>query len=117
MKMKSIKNVLLVVASVALLGACSDPSASKADQLRHSYTNCINTSNGETDKLATCQTILESLKKEKAHEAFAKKETVRVIDYQKCLTARKTGDGQSYAEDCGKIWQEIKANNSPSATN
>lgn len=117
MKMKSVKNILMVVASLTLLSACADPTTSKADQLRHSYSNCVNSSNGEQDKLATCQPILTALKKEKAHEAFAEKESVRVIDYQKCLTARKTGDGQAYAADCGKIWQEIKANNTPSTTN
>lgn len=110
-KIKLINKVLLVASALTLLAACSDPSTSKADQLRHSYSNCINTSNGEANKLKSCQTILASLKKEKAHEAFAEKETVKVIDYQKCLTARKTGDGQAYADDCGKIWQEIKANN------
>jgi len=117
MKIKPIKQAMLVLVSLTLLGACADPTTNKANELRHSYSNCINTSDGDQAKLATCQQILESLRKEKAHEAFAEKETVRVIDYQKCLTARKTGDGQAYAEDCGKIWQEIKANNSPGSAN
>lgn len=121
MKMKSIKNGLLMLAAVAVLSACADPSASaeKAEKakLRQSYSTCINTSEGAPDKLATCQAILEQLKTIKEHQAFAQKETVHVIDYQRCLTARKTGDGQAYAEDCGKIWQEIKANNSPGAVN
>lgn len=121
MKMKSIKNGLFMLAAVAVLSACADPSASaeKAEKakLRQSYSNCINTADGAPDKLATCQAILEQLKTIKEHQAFAEKETVRVVDYQRCLTARKTGDGQAYAQDCGKIWQEIRANNSPAPTN
>jgi hypothetical protein len=121
MKLKSIKNGLLLLVAVAVIGACVDPSASeeKAEKakLRQSYSNCINASEGAPDKLANCQAILEQLKTIKEHQAFAQKENVRVIDYQRCLTARKTGDGQAYAEDCGKIWQEIRANNSPTTTN
>jgi len=57
MKMKSIKNGLLMLAAVAILSACADPSASaeKAEKakLRQSYSTCINTADGAPEKLAS----------------------------------------------------------------
>ncbi|MFD3222293.1 ChiQ/YbfN family lipoprotein [Rahnella aceris] len=106
--------VLMIMVSAVLLAGCA-PTADQAQisQTREDYRACINTSEGNPDKLASCEVLLNKLKQEKAHQQFAEQETVRVLDYQRCLTARKTGDGQAYAADCGKIWQEIKTNNSP----
>lgn len=53
------------------------------------------------------------LKQEKAHEQFANQESVRVIDYQKCINARKMGNDEAVAKNCDKIWQEIRSNNAP----
>ncbi|MFD3249345.1 ChiQ/YbfN family lipoprotein [Rahnella aquatilis] len=106
--------LLMIVVSAVLLAGCA-PTADQVQisQTREDYRTCINTSEGNPDKLASCQVLLNKLKQEKAHQQFAEQETVRVVDYQRCLTARKTGNGQAYAADCGKIWQEISANNSP----
>lgn len=110
----SMNKVLMIMVSAVLLAGCA-PTADQAQisQTREDYRACINTSEGNPDKLASCEVLLNKLKQEKAHQQFAEQETVRVLDYQRCLTARKTGDGQAYAADCGKIWQEIKTNNSP----
>ena len=110
----SMNKLLMIVVSAVLLAGCA-PTADQAQisQTREDYRACINTSEGNPDKLASCEVLLNKLKQEKAHQQFAEQETVRVVDYQRCLTARKTGDGQAYAADCGKIWQEIKTNNSP----
>lgn len=110
----SMNKLLLIVTTSLLLAGCSQTSGQAEDaRLRKAYSACINTAEGSPDKLASCQAVLNVLKEEKAHQQFAQQETVRVLDYQRCLTARKTGDGQAYAADCGKIWKEIKANNSP----
>lgn len=115
------KKQCILVGISLLLAGCVQPSEQQFSQqqakLRQAYSACINTAEGSTDKLAACQAVLEVLKQEKAHQQFAQQETVRVLDYQRCLTARQTGDGQAYAEDCGKIWQEIKANNTQKTTN
>lgn len=110
----SMNKLLMIVVSAVLLAGCA-PTADQVQisQTREDYRTCINTSEGNPDKLASCQVLLNKLKQEKAHQQFAEQETVRVVDYQRCLTARKTGNGQAYAADCGKIWQEISANNSP----
>ena len=106
--------LLMIVVSAVLLAGCA-PAADQAQisKTREDYRACINAAESNPDTLASCQVLLDKLKQEKAHQQFAEQETVRVVDYQRCLTARKTGDGQAYAADCGKIWQEIKANNAP----
>ncbi|UJD90384.1 hypothetical protein FS594_17215 [Rahnella aquatilis] len=110
----SMNKLLMTVVSAVLLAGCA-PTAGQAEisKTREAYSACINTAEGNPDKLASCQAVLNVLKQEKAHQKFAEQETVRVVDYQQCLTARKTGNGQAYAADCGKIWQEIRANNAP----
>jgi hypothetical protein len=55
--------------------------------------------------------VLNVLKKEKAHEQFATQENVRVMDYQACIQARKTGNDQEVAKRCDQIWKEIRSNN------
>lgn len=51
------------------------------------------------------------LKQEKQHQQFAAQETVRVMDYQNCIMAVHSGNGQAYDAKCGKLWQEIRDNN------
>jgi hypothetical protein len=41
--------------------------------------------------------VLDVLKKEKAHQQFAQEESVRTLDYQQCLEATQTGNGQAVA--------------------
>lgn len=114
----SMNKLLMIVVTSVFLAGCAPTTAQKEDtKLREAYSVCINKAEGSPDKIASCQTVLDVLKQEKAHKQFAEQETVRVVDYQRCLTARKTGDSQAYADDCGKIWQEIRANNSPKPTN
>jgi len=110
----SMNKLLMIVMSSVLLAGCA-PTADQTEisKTREDYRTCINTAEGDADKLASCQVMLNKLKQEKAHQQFAEQETVRVVDYQRCLTARKTGNGQAFAADCGKIWQEIRANNAP----
>ncbi|WP_268605090.1 ChiQ/YbfN family lipoprotein, partial [Escherichia coli] len=45
------------------------------------------------------------------HQQFAAQETVRVMDYQNCIMAVHSGNGQAYDAKCGKLWQEIRDNN------
>ncbi|HEI8865978.1 ChiQ/YbfN family lipoprotein [Serratia sp. AKBS12] len=106
------KNVLLLVAAVLGLSACVQPQTPPEDaKLRQAYSACINTAEGSPEKLQSCQAVLNVLKQEKQHQQFAEQETVRVLDYQSCIQAAHTGNGQAYDAQCGKIWQEIRANN------
>ncbi|WP_411899349.1 ChiQ/YbfN family lipoprotein, partial [Salmonella enterica] len=44
-------------------------------------------------------------------QEFANEEGVRVLDYQQCMQARRTVNGQAVKDDCDKVWQEIRSNN------
>ncbi len=104
----------LVTALLALgLTACAqqDNQAQEDVTLRDAYNACISTAQGSPEKLEACQSVLDVLRKDKSHREFAEKESVRVLDYQNCLTATKTGDSQARKADCDKVWQEIRANN------
>lgn len=104
--------IALMIAAIAGLSACSQSSAPPEDtKLRQAYSACINTAEGSPEKLQACQAVLDVLKKEKQHQQFAEQETVRVLDYQNCIQAEKTGNGQAVSASCGKLWQEIRANN------
>ncbi|MBK5143333.1 hypothetical protein I2494_06310 [Budviciaceae bacterium BWR-B9] len=107
------KKVLLVIAMTAALGACAPQTETVQEDvsLRDAYSACINTSKNSPEKLQACQSVLDVLKKDKQHKEFAEKESVRVLDYQRCLQAAKTGNGQAYEKQCDKVWQEIRANN------
>ena len=39
--------------------------------------------------------MLDVLKEEKQHQAFANQESVRVLDYQQCIQATRTGNDQA----------------------
>lgn len=103
---------MLIVALTTSLVGCVQPTAPQEDtRLKTAYSACINTAEGSPEKLEACQQVLNVLKQEKAHQQFTNQESVRVSDYQACILARKTGNDQAVAADCGKIWQEIRSNN------
>jgi hypothetical protein len=106
------KKIVLVAVMTAGLAACATSPGPKEDsRLKEAYSACINTAQGSPEKIEACQSVLNVLKKEKAHEQFATQENVRVMDYQACIQARKTGNDQEVAKRCDKIWQEIRSNN------
>ena len=106
------KKLIIVALMAAGLTACAQSPAPKEDsKLKDAYSACINTAEGNPDKIQACQSVLNVLKQEKAHEQFANQESVRVIDYQKCINARKMGNDEAVAKNCDKIWQEIRSNN------
>ncbi|CAI2410974.1 Uncharacterised protein [Serratia ficaria] len=106
------KKIMLILAAAAALSACAQPAAPPEDaKLKRAYSACINTAEGSPEKLQSCRAVLNVLKQEKRHRQFAEKETVRVMDYQNCLQAVHSGNGQAYDARCGKIWQEIRDNN------
>ena len=108
------KKLIIVALMAAGLTACAQSPAPKEDsKLKDAYSACINTAEGNPDKVQACQSVLNVLKQEKAHEQFANQESVRVIDYQKCINARKMGNDEAVAKNCDKIWQEIRSNNAP----
>ncbi|EPK7358968.1 ChiQ/YbfN family lipoprotein [Kluyvera intermedia] len=108
------KKLILVALMAAGLTACVQSPAPKEDtKLKDAYSACINTAEGNPDKIQACQSVLNVLKQDKKHEQFANQESVRVLDYQQCILARKTGNDQAVASKCDKIWQEIRSNNTP----
>lgn len=107
-----LKKIAFVAVLAAGLTACAQPQAEKEDsRLKEAYSACINTAQGSPEKIEACQSVLNVLKKEKAHAQFATQENVRVMDYQACIQARKTGNDQEVTKRCDKIWQEIRSNN------
>ena len=108
-----LKKFVLVALLASGLAACAQPQTQREDtRLKEAYSACINTAEGSPEKIEACQSVLDVLRQEKAHEQFATQETVRVADYQACIQARKTGNNQDVTKDCDKIWQEIRNNNS-----
>lgn len=110
------KKTVIVALLASGLVACAQNQAPKEDsRLKEAYSACINTAEGSPEKIQACQSVLNVLnvlKKEKAHEQFATQENVRVMDYQACIQARKTGNDQEVAKRCDQIWKEIRSNNS-----
>jgi predicted small secreted protein len=105
------KKIVIVALLASGLVACAQPQAPKEDsRLKEAYSACINTAEGSPEKIEACQSVLNVLKKE-AHEQFATQENVRVMDYQACIQARKTGNDQEVAKRCDQIWKEIRSNN------
>jgi len=108
-----LRKIVFVAVLASGLAGCVQPQAPKEDsRLKEAYSACINTAEGSPEKIQACQSVLNVLKKEKAHEQFATQENVRVLDYQACIQARQTGNDQEVAKRCDKIWQEIRSNNS-----
>ncbi|MFA3760203.1 ChiQ/YbfN family lipoprotein [Yersinia sp. 2544 StPb PI] len=109
------KKMLFIITTVLGLSACAPqtPVQPEDSKLKQAYSACINASEGSPERLIPCKAVLDVLKQEKAHQAFTEKETVRVLDYQRCIDAAHTGNGQAYDAQCGKLWQEIRSNNNP----
>ncbi|AJJ62123.1 ChiQ/YbfN family lipoprotein [Yersinia aldovae] len=112
------KKTLFIIAAVLGLSACApqQPVQSEDSKLKQAYSACMTASEGQPERLIPCKAVLNVLKQEKAHQAFTDKETVRVLDYQRCIDAAHTGNGQAYNEQCGKLWQEIRSNNSAASS-
>ena len=107
------KLIIVALMAAGLTGCAQSPAPQEDSKLKDAYSACINTAEGNPDKIQACQSVLNVLKQEKAHEQFANQESVRVIDYQKCINARKMGNDEAVAKNCDKIWQEIRSNNTP----
>ena len=93
------KKIMLMLAAAAALSACAQPAAPPE------------AAEGSPERLQPCKAVLNVLKQEKQHQQFAAQETVRVMDYQNCIMAVHSGNGQAYDAKCGKLWQEIRDNN------
>ncbi|WP_455427382.1 ChiQ/YbfN family lipoprotein [Dryocola sp. LX212] len=106
------KKIIMLSAIVLGLMACAQPNTAPEDsKLKQAYSACINSAEGSPDKIQACQSVLNVLGQEKEHQDFAKKETVRTLDYQDCIQAAHTGNDQAVKAKCDKIWQEIRSNN------
>lgn len=106
------KKVIMMAAMALGLTACAQPQTAPEDsQLKQDYSACINSAEGNPDKVKGCQNMLNELAKDKKHQEFAQKETVRTLDYQNCIQATQTGNDQAVKAKCDKIWQEIRSNN------
>lgn len=107
------KKILLIASMTASLAACaSSPAVEEDNRLKEAYSACINTAQGSPEKIEACQSILNVLKKDRKHQQFANEESVRVLDYQQCIQATRTGNDQAVKADCDKVWQEIHSHNS-----
>ena len=106
------KTILLALLTLGLAACVQQPQAPKEDaRLKEAYSACINTAEGSPEKTAACRSVLDVLRKEKAHQQFAEEESVRTLDYQRCLEATHTGNGQAVKTRCDQIWQEIHSHN------
>ncbi|MDN8598069.1 ChiQ/YbfN family lipoprotein [Citrobacter sp. S2-9] len=106
------KKMLLIAIMASGLVACAQSPAPKEDsRLKEAYSACINTAQGSPEKIEACQSVLNVLKKDDQHKQFANEESVRVLDYQQCIQATRTGNGQAVQADCDKIWKEIRSKN------
>lgn len=106
------KTILLALLTLGLAACVQQPQAPKEDaRLKAAYSACINTAEGSPEKTAACRSVLDVLRKEKAHQQFAEEESVRTLDYQQCLEATHTGNGQAVKARCDQIWQEIHHHN------
>lgn len=104
------KHVMVLLATMVVVG-CAAPAPTEESRLKEAYSACINTAEGSPAKIEACQQVLDVLRKEKQHQAFAEKQQVQVMDYQRCINARKEGNDQEANIQCNRIWQEIHASN------
>ena len=106
------KKLILIAVMASGLVACAQSPAPKEDsRLKEAYSACINTAQGSPEKIEACQSVLNVLKQEKQHQQFANQESVRVLDYQQCIQATRTGNDQAVKARCDQIWKEIRSNN------
>ncbi|MDU2023609.1 MAG: ChiQ/YbfN family lipoprotein, partial [Leclercia adecarboxylata] len=63
-----LKKIVLVAVLASALAACAQPQTQKEDtRLKEAYSACINTAEGSPEKIEACQSVLDVLRKEKAH--------------------------------------------------
>lgn len=105
------KFIVIALMASGLVACAQSPEPQEDSHLREAYSACINTAQGSPEKLEACQSVLNVLKKEKAHQQFANEESIRVSDYQQCIDARKMGNDEAVKTKCDRIWQEIRSNN------
>ena len=89
------KKIVIVALLASGLVACAQTQAPKEDsRLKEAYSACINTAEGSPEKIEACQSVLNVLKKEKAHEQFATQEnspasrTARALSLSSARSAR-----------------------------
>lgn len=105
------KKLILIAVMASGLVACAPSTAPKEDsRLKEAYSACINTAQGSPENRSLPERA-GCAEKEKQHQQFANQESVRVLDYQQCIQATRTGNDQAVKADCDKIWQEIRSNN------
>ncbi len=64
--------MLLIAMMASALVACTTSPAPKEDtKLKDAYSACINTAEGNPDKIEACQSVLNVLKEDKQHQQFA----------------------------------------------
>lgn len=102
--------LLLLAVLAAVSTGCTQHAATSSDP-KQAYRNCIAGAQGQVDQVKVCQAMLQTLRQNEQHRAFAEQESVRVLDYQNCLEAAKTGVGENEQPACQKIWQEIRNHN------
>jgi hypothetical protein len=109
------KKLILIAVMASGLVACAQPSPAPQEdsKLKDAYSACINTAEGNPDKIEACQSVLNVLKTDKTHQQFANQESVRVLDYQNCILATRTGNDQAVKARCDQVWKEIRSNNTP----
>ncbi|ASV21441.1 ChiQ/YbfN family lipoprotein [Klebsiella sp. 10982] len=105
------KMLFIAMMASGLAGCTASPAPEEDSKLRNAYSACINTAEGNPDKIEACQSVLNVLKEDKQHQQFANQESVRVLDYQQCIQATRTGNDQAVKARCDQIWKEIRSNN------
>lgn len=91
-----------------LLCGCASQQESAETPERAAWRSCIYQANGSAEKIKACQPLLTALHQQPQHRQFAREETVRVLDYERCLDAEKMGGGEGIDDRCGQLWQEIQ---------
>lgn len=104
------KRVIVALLTFGLVACAQDQAPKEDSRLKEAYSACINTAQGSPEKIEACQSVLNVLKKDKTHEQFATQENVRVMDYQACIQARKTGNDQEVAKRHRAFFRQKKAN-------
>ncbi|RRE44175.1 hypothetical protein EAO28_06595 [Klebsiella pneumoniae] len=103
--------MLLIAMMAAGLVACTTSPAPKEDtKLKDAYSACINTAEGNPDKIEACQSVLNVLKRINSISSSPTGERSR-LDYQQCIQATRTGNDQAVKARCDQIWKEIRSNN------
>lgn len=105
------KQLFSVLVVLAIAGCTTTPAPQQDSRLKEAYSACIRSAEGNPAKVESCQTVLNVLRQEKQHQAFAEQQQVKVLDYQHCINARKMGNDEDVNVVCTRIWQELHASN------